>query len=79
MEKISRLFCEGKIKEGYNTIEFSIPEPDKKAVLQILKKLGLKSGKDYDIGVGKGASFIIDLDMDHEKKVMALFQSFKFK
>ena len=35
---------------------------DKLKVNKILKKLRLKIGKDYDVGVGKGSTFILDVD-----------------
>ena len=42
--------------------QLQIPIMDKLKVNKILKKLRLKIGKDYDVGVGKGATFILDVD-----------------
>ena len=32
-----------------------------------------KEGKHYDFGVGKGATFILDLDRKYQNKVLELF------
>ena len=42
--------------------QLQIPIIDKIKVNKILKKLRFKIGKDYDVGVGKGATFILDVD-----------------
>ena len=42
--------------------QLQIPIIDKRKVDQIMKKLRLKIGKDYDVGVGKGSTFILDID-----------------
>ena len=42
--------------------QLQIPIIDKIKVNKILKKLRLKIGKDYDVGVGKGSTFILDID-----------------
>ena len=42
--------------------QLQIPIIDKIKVNKILKKLRFKIGKDYDVGVGKGATFILDID-----------------
>ena len=42
--------------------QLQIPIIDKIKVNKILKKLKLKIGKDYDMGVGKGSTFILDID-----------------
>ena len=49
------------IREGKRR-QLQIPIIDKIKVNKILKKLRLKIGKDYDVGVGKGATFILDVD-----------------
>ena len=49
------------LREGKRR-QLQIPIIDKRKVDQIMKKLGLKIRKDYDIGVGKGATFILDID-----------------
>ena len=42
--------------------QLQIPIMDKLKVNKILKKLRLKMNKDYDVGVGKGSTFILDVD-----------------
>ena len=56
MIKLKDLLKEGKRRQ------LQIPIMDKLKVNKILKKLKLKIGKDYDVGVGKGSTFIIDVD-----------------
>jgi len=53
-------------------VQWQIPDSDKKIVMTILKKLKLKSGKDYDFGVGKGATFVLELDKKYENKVLEM-------
>ena len=54
-------FAEGKLNEGKRR-QLQIPIIDKITVNKILKKLRFKIGKDYDVGVGKGSTFILDVD-----------------
>ena len=49
------------LREGKRR-QLQIPIIDKIKVDKILKKLRLKIGKDYDVGVGKGSTFILDID-----------------
>lgn len=56
MIKLKDLLQEGKRRQ------LQIPIIDKRKVDQIMKKLRLKIRKDYDIGVGKGSTFILDID-----------------
>ena len=49
------------LREGKRR-QLQIPIIDKIKVDKIMKKLRLKIGKDYDVGVGKGATFILDVD-----------------
>ena len=49
------------LREGKRR-QLQIPIIDKIKVDKILKKQRLKIGKDYDIGVGKGSTFILDVD-----------------
>jgi len=53
--------------------ELEIHVMDKIKVDKILKKLRLKSGKDYDIGYGSGRSFMLDIDVKHLDKVITIF------
>ena len=52
--------------------ELEIHIQDKLKVDKILKKLKLKPGKDYDIGVGSRQSFMLDIDVKHLDKVVTL-------
>ena len=74
MIKLKDLLSEGKLSD-----QLTIPETDKRAVLQILKKLGLKDRRDYDIGVGKGATFVLDLNKKHQSKVFDLFKKYRVR
>ena len=56
MIKLKDILNEGKRRQ------LQIPIIDKIKVNKILKKLRFKIGKDYDVGVGKGATFILDVD-----------------
>ena len=49
------------LREGKRR-QLQIPIMDKLKVNKILKKLRLKMNKDYDVGVGKGSTFILDVD-----------------
>ena len=53
--------------------QLEIPVMDKLKVDKILKQLKLKIGKDYDIGAGKGSTFILDVEGKHLDKVITLF------
>jgi len=67
MIKLKDLLIEGKM------VQFMIKERDKRNVRKILDKLRLKMGRDYDFGVGKGATFIVELDKKYQDKVLELF------
>ena len=69
MIKLKDLLQEGKRRQ------FKIPIMDKLKVNKILKKQRLKIGKDYDIGVGKGATFILDVDIKILDKLMDILIS----
>ena len=66
MIKLKDLLFEAKM------VQLQIKEIEKKKVKKILDKLKLKMGKDYDFGVGKGATFILELDTKFEDKVLEL-------
>ena len=53
-------------------IQLQIPIKDKLKVDKILKKTGGKIGKNYDIGVGKSGTFILELDRKFEDKIVEL-------
>ena len=67
-------FAEGKLNEGKRR-QLQIPVMDKLKVDKILKKNRLKIGKDYDIGVGKGATFILDVDQKVLDKLLDVLVS----
>ena len=50
-----------------------ITKYDRKRVQKILDKLRLKPARDYDFGVGKGSTFILDFDKKHLDDVLELF------
>jgi len=62
------------IREGKRR-QLQIPIIDKIKVNKILKKLRLKIGKDYDVGVGKGATFILDVDQKVLDKLLDVLVS----
>ncbi len=64
-------FAEGKLNEG-KMVQLQIKEIEKRKVKKILDKLRLKMGKHYDFGVGKGATFILELDTKFEDKVLEM-------
>ncbi len=51
-------------------VQFTIPESDKRQVNNVLKKLRLKAGQDYDFGTASGANFTLDLDKKSQNKVL---------
>ena len=65
----------GIIREQLNEakmVQLQIPIRDKLKVNKILKKSGGKMGKNYDFGVGKAGTFILELDKKLENKVLEL-------
>ena len=62
------------LREGKRR-QLQIPIIDKIKVNKILKKLRLKIGKDYDVGVGKGATFILDVDQKVLDKLLDVLVS----
>ena len=53
-------------------VQWQIKEIEKKKVKKILDKLRLKMGKNYDFGVGKGSTFVLELDTKFEDKVLEM-------
>ena len=51
-------------------VQWQIPVRDKIKVDKILKKLRLKIGKHYDIGVGRSGTFVLELDRKYIDKVL---------
>ena len=66
MIKLKDLLTEGK------RVQFIIPMRDRKKTAQVLKKTRLKPGRDYDYGVGKGSTFILDIDKNYRDKFLEL-------
>ena len=69
MIKLKNLLIEAKRRQ------LQIPVMDKLKVDKILKQARAKVGKDYDIGVGKGATFILDMDGKLLNKVLDIMVS----
>ena len=69
---VRKVINEQLLKEAKRR-ELEIHVRDKNKVDKILKKLRLKSGKDYDIGVGSSRSFMLDVDVKHLDKVITIF------
>jgi len=66
MIKLKDLLNEAKM------VQLQIKEIEKKKVKKILDKLRLKMGKHYDFGVGKGPTFVLELDKKFEDKVLEM-------
>ena len=64
---VREIMSEGKRRQ------LKIPIRDKLKVNKILKKLKYKIGKDYDIGVGKPGTFILDIDNKKLNKALDIF------
>ena len=71
---VREIIDEGKLAEGKRR-QLQIPVMDKLKVDKILKKARAKMGKDYDYGVGKGATFILDMDEKLLNKVLDIMVS----
>jgi hypothetical protein len=71
MIKLKDLLSEAK------QVQFIIPYRDKKKVAQLLKKTKLKMGRDYDFGVGKGTTFVLELDSNYRDKFLELAIKYK--
>ena len=73
-KRLKEIIKEELLNEGAKQIQLQIPIRDKLKVDKILKKkLRLKLGRQYDIGVGKGATFVLELDTKFQDKVLELF------
>ena len=71
INKIMKTHKAKKIFEGKRQ-QLSIPVTDKLKTDKILKKLRLKPGKDYDVGVGSRNSFILDIEGKYLDKLITL-------
>ena len=58
-----------KINES-KRISLQIPIADKRKTMQILNRLRMRQGTQYDFGVGKGSTFILDVDKKFQNKVL---------
>ena len=54
------------------SVQLQIPIADKRKTMQILNRLRMRQGTQYDFGVGKGSTFILDLDKKIADKVLEL-------
>ena len=50
-----------------------ISKYDQNRVKKILDKLRLKSGREYDFGVGQGSAFLLDIDDRYFDKALEAF------
>ena len=78
INKIMKTHKAKKIFEGKRQ-QLSIPVMDKLKTDKILKKLRLKPGKDYDVGVGSRNSFILDIEGKHLDKLITLLMKQRIK
>ena len=53
-------------------VQLQIPMRDRKKVDKILKKSRGKEGKDFDYGVGRGSTFMLELDKKFQDRVIEL-------
>ena len=77
MDKLSYELVKDLLTEARQT-QFQIPMRDQKNVMKILRTAKsqmvgkYKEGKDYDFGVGKGATFILAVDKKLENEILSL-------
>ena len=60
------------LSEGKMTSQLKIPMRDRKKVVVILKKIKAKEGKDFDFGVGKGSTFVLDINKKFTNKFIEM-------
>ena len=84
--KISKKRLQEIIKEEIALFEarrtqWQIPVMDKLKVDKIVKKLRMKIGRDYDIGVGRGSTFILEVDprYKHKDKLLELLMKLRIR
>ena len=58
-----------KINEA-KRISLQIPIADKRKTMQLLNRLRMRQGSQYDFGVGKGSTFVLDVDKKFQNKVL---------
>ena len=72
-QRLKEIIREEILKEA-KQVQLQIPIREKLKVDKILKKkLRLKVGRHYDIGVGRTGTFILELDTKYQDKVLELF------
>ena len=72
--RLKEIIREEILNEGRKQIQLQIPIREKLKVDKILKKkLRLKVGRHYDIGVGRTGTFVLELDRKYQDKVLELF------
>ena len=52
------------------SVQLQIPIADKRKTMQILNRLRMRQGTQYDFGVGKGSTFILDVDKKFQNKIL---------
>ena len=76
MIKLKDLLTEARQKR----IQLQIPESDKRAVLKVLKKVKYRDGIEYDLGAGRGSTFILDMNILGDiEKVSKLFKKYRVR
>ncbi len=73
IETTEKILSEGKRRQ------LEIPVMDKIKTDKILKSMRMKYGKDYDIGVGKRNSFILDVDVKYLDKLVSLLMKYRIR
>ena len=72
-QRLKEIIREEILKEA-KQVQLQIPIREKLKVDKILqKKLRLKVGRHYEIGVGRSGTFILELDTKYQDKVLELF------
>ena len=68
------------IGKDTNRVDFTISEKDKETTLQLLNKLRLKNGKQYDMRDGtRGGVISVDLDKKYESKFIRLLKKSRIR
>ena len=71
-QRIKEIIREELLREGRLQTQFQIPTREQKKVDLLLKKAKYKEGRDFDYGVGKGPTFILEVNKKFENKILSL-------
>ena len=71
-QRIKEIIREELLREGRLQTQFQIPIREQKKVDLLLKKAKYKEGRDFDYGVGKGPTFILEVPKKLENKILSL-------